>query len=687
MISVSQNNDSYVIILGLWLKGDFKMRAFDNHLLELLSSHNVTFFIPPYQRNYEWDKEQCEVFLHDIFETTRANRQGKNTEHFFGTVTYFQAESSAWGQPATLVLIDGQQRITTTMLFLIALRDTITDNTVADSIESDFLKNKKVADNSEYKIKLKQVESDWAIYCDIILQNEIPEKKKLSAVYRNYAYFCRELTRLKETNNLNLTDLINLGLMKFSVVTIELEPIRNKWENPQEIFESMNSLGKPLSLADLVRNYLLLGKTPTKQNTLYKKYWMQIEEQLPNQTSNFIRDYMQLKGNKSFKQATEKNYKELYANFKELFKNTEIEVLLSELSEYSFIYSCIVLGTDCGSKEINHQIADIKTIGATTTYSFIMELIHRWKQKKFTDKDLSDILDVLIIYLIRRRIVSLTMAENKVFPTLISKIDDVEKALDKKNSTFDIFAKQENSLRLPNDVEMKRIMQSMNFYNFRLAKFLFSLVEEKITKARPNKNDSNLQVEHIMPQTLDKAGKWQIDLGADYENIHQEYINNIGNLTLIRQNQELGNKSFSAKKVIYENNAGLQIAKTKITDQAYWNKESIINRQNWIIDYILSNILPIPDKMRRINNFVISGGKRLSFLELQIIGQNINYISDKSIVAKIIDDKKVEYEGTEWFLTTLTREIETRKGTVNASGAYQGAQYWEYDGVKLADIM
>lgn len=196
-----------------------------------------------------------------------------------------------------------------------------------------------------------------------------------------------------------------------------------------------------------------------------------------------------------------------------------------------------------------------------------------------------------------------------------------------------------------------------------------------------------MQVEHIMPQTLDKTGKWKIDLGADYENIHQEYINNIGNLTLIRQNQELGNKSFPAKKVIYENNAGLQIAKTKITDQAYWNKESIINRQNWIIDYILSNILPIPDKMRRTNNFVISGGKRLSFLELQIIGQNINYISDKSIIAKIVDDKKVEYEGEKWFLTTLTREIETRKGTVNASGAYQGAQYWEYDGVKLADIM
>ena len=137
-------------------------------LLGMLSNNDVTFYIPPYQRNYEWDNEQCLVFLEDIIKTARLNLKGQITEHFFGTVTYFQSEH-VFGQPDKLILIDGQQRITTTMLFLIALRDIIADESLKAFVDQKYLKNNNAVGEGEYKIKLKQVETDWESYKKIVL--------------------------------------------------------------------------------------------------------------------------------------------------------------------------------------------------------------------------------------------------------------------------------------------------------------------------------------------------------------------------------------------------------------------------------------------------------------------------------------------------------------------------------------
>ena len=262
------------------------------YLLTLLSNNDVTFFIPPYQRNYEWTDDQCEVFLDDIFKTYEKNKAGEKTEHFIGTVTYFQTES-VFGQPSKLVLIDGQQRITTAMLFLVALRDTIADQKLKRFIDSKYLRNENVDGDSEYKIKLKQVESDWASYRNIILGLDLSEKEKNSAVFRNYSYFKNRLSALQD-NGHQLQELIEKGLDRFSLITVQLEPDKNEWENPQEIFESMNSLGKPLSLADLVRNYLLLGLDADLQSEYYNRYWLHIEEKIPGVRMKLVTDYTDL---------------------------------------------------------------------------------------------------------------------------------------------------------------------------------------------------------------------------------------------------------------------------------------------------------------------------------------------------------------------------------------------------------
>lgn len=659
------------------------MIAQESKLLKLLSNNDVTFFIPPYQRNYEWTDEQCSVFLEDVIKTFTANSNGKNTEHFFGTITYFQTES-AFGQPNKLVLIDGQQRITTVMLFLVALRDILDDEAMINFINDKYLKNNNVSGDIEYKIKLKQVETDWEAYKNIILSEDLSNRAKNSAVGRNYRYFKNKLSDCIN-EGINLTTLIEKGLDKFSVITIELQPEKNEWENPQEIFESMNSLGKPLSLADLVRNYLLLGLNADTQNDLYNQYWMHIEKVIPGQVSNFIRDYMQAHEHRSFLKATGNNYKALYSLFKKNFSGKNAKDLLKDLSEYATIYSWLLTEDSCGNQQIDRKLQGLSQLNVTTAYSFLLVLLNAWKSNEFFDQDIIEILDAFLIYCLRKRLIALTAAENKFFPQLAAKIDDLKSASDKKKKMFEILSKQESNLRIPNDIELTRYLETMNFYNFRYNKFYLSLIEEKLTKSRPSQTDEKLQVEHIMPRTL--SDDWKRDLGNDYDSIHEELLNTIGNLTLIRHNQELGNKSFSEKKDIYDQKAGLQIARKEITNQTQWTGNEIRHRTEWITKYLLDEVLPIPDSMRKVNNFTQKEHRGLSFKDLELIGQDINFIDDPSFQAHVISDKEVEFEGKKWRLSPLTREIQTRRGKVNASGAYQGALWWAYDGNRLSDIM
>lgn len=659
------------------------MKPLSQKLLELLSDRDVTFFIPPYQRNYEWEKEQCEIFWNDIVQTVAENLEGRKAEHFFGTVTYFKDEDTVFGEPDKLILIDGQQRITTTMLFLVALRDVIKSDELKELIDSRYLKNERSTDESEYKIKLKQVETDWSAYRKIILQEDMNSREKDSYVYKNYLLFKTWINKYaKEHNSDGVAELIQLGLNCFSVITVQLEPAQNKWENPQEIFESMNSIGKPLSLADLVRNYLLMGHDSFKQEYYYKNYWLKIEETIPGQISNFIRDYMQVVLCEPCKKASETNYKELYSQFKNVFFiNGDPEGLLTRLVEYSSYYACLCCGSTTCDESIDGQLNDILALGATTSISFVMELICKWKREEITNQELLSILNVFKIYLYRRRILGLTAQENLQFPKLISYIDEICESLDKPSYLLHIISNLDFSMRIPNNDEIANYLETYNFYSFKYCGIFLKLIEETLTKSRPR--DGLIQIEHIMPQTLNH--RWEQDLGNNYEEIHQKYVNQIGNLTLIRHNQELGNKPFVEKKEIYENHAGLQIAKSMITNNRVWTENEIKKRSDWIINILLNDVLPIPDNMRHANNYALKERRGLSFEALDLIGETISFIEDPSYTAVVVSDNMVEFEGKKWRMSPLTRELYTRKGMCNKSGAYEGANHWQYDGVKLKD--
>ena len=656
----------------------------EKSLLQVLSNNDVVFFIPPYQRNYEWTNEQCDVFFHDVLKTAQQNDNQNKPKHFFGFITFVQI-ATPFVEPDKLVLVDGQQRITTTMLFLVALRDLIDDENLKKYIETKFLKNNNAINDSEYRIKLKQVETDWESYKKVILGEELTPVEKNSAIAHNYTFFLNKLKQLLQ-EGYDIKGLLDKGLARFDVITVELQPSINKWENPQEIFESMNSLGKPLSFADLVRNYLLLGMEPDKQTELYKDYWLHIEQELGENISNYIRDYMQYFKKAAFKKATESNYKELYRQFKEKFAGIDAEEILKCLCEASDLYSYLLPNHMVGIDIIDKVLNDLKVMRVTTAYSFLLAILIEWRKQKFTDQDVADIFDAFRIYIMRRRILKITQAENKVFPQFVNRVSELIEAPNKREKMFDILAHQENNLRLPNDVEIKAYLESANFYNFQYCKFYLAMIEEKITRSRPDITETVLQIEHIMPQTLNN--QWRMDLGDNADTIHQQYVNNIGNLTLIRYNQELGQKPFSEKKQTYNDKSGLQIARTDIIDCEVWDKNSILRRARWLIGQLLREVLPIPKEMRKTNNFSMNKKRHpLSFNELQLYDEIISFIPDPTIVAKVIDDKHVEFEGRLWKLTPLTKELLERRGQCNNSGNYPGSQYWQYEDVRLADIL
>lgn len=341
------------------------------------------------------------------------------------------------------------------------------------------------------------------------------------------------------------------------------------------------------------------------------------------------------------------------------------------------------MGESTGNPIVDLKLADLRSIDVTTTYSFLMVIMNEWDNDNLSAKEVNDILEAFIIYFLRRKMLRLTQGENKAFPRLIKKIPLLISNVDKKLKMFEILGNQENALRLPNDIEVRQQLQTMNFYNFSHCKFILSLIEESITKFRPAKTDKLLQVEHIMPQTLNDD--WIAMLGNENERVHQEYVHTIGNLTLIRHNQELGNKSFDEKKYLYINNAGLQIAKTNIVDCSKWTEEEIVRRRNWIIDYVLNEIIPLPDEMKTKNNFAKRQSRLYSLSEHGLIGKYITYIYDKNISVKVVGDRDVEFEGKKWKLSPLVRELETRRGKVNSSGSYSGPVYWEYNGINIVE--
>src|SRR5690554_7337850 len=295
------------------------MKTESHSINDVLAKNATSFFIPPFQRAYAWGRPEIDRYFSDIsriIDSELDSKQHDKLEHFFGTVV-IKEEKAGFANKS--VVVDGQQRLTTTLLFLIALRDTEEDETKRDFITQNYLTNN--SSSFQDKIKLKQVTKDWDSYRALINEEE-PKPGVISIAYNLLKRLILE--KKMRSPEVGFEQYI-IAIQRMNVAVIFLDERPFKGEDPQIIFETLNSLGKPLTLSDLVRNFVLLNMESEKQSNIYEKTWHpKIEEVLNDNSSKFFRDYLQYKTASSLKVVSDNNTKELYQQFKD-FVETSFE--------------------------------------------------------------------------------------------------------------------------------------------------------------------------------------------------------------------------------------------------------------------------------------------------------------------------------------------------------------------------
>jgi uncharacterized protein with ParB-like and HNH nuclease domain len=576
---------------------------------DVLSKNNTSFYIPPFQRAYAWRHQEVERFFSDIshiIDSERNNEEQDKREHFFGVLVF---KTEKLGFSSREVVVDGQQRLTTTLLMLIALRDSINDIGSKTEIENSFLKNS--ASTFGDKIKLKQVTSDWNAYRALIMNTaQIPAK-----VTDVYNWFFSKI----EEKDYTFAEYAT-ALSRLNVACVFLDEKPYKGEDPQIIFETLNSLGKPLEFADLIRNFILLGMDSDNQTEIFDKTWHpKIEEVLRENSSHFFRDYLQYKNSTYLKIVNENNTKELYAYFTDFVENkfdNDRQALVCDICRFAPWYKWIteanpnvaISSNANNNKTIIELLRNIfHVIKANAFKPLVLGFLEYHQDgidgKKLSDDRLIDALTVIRTYLIRRRILRLTQGENKGIARLCNEIYSNESLL--LNTTAELFgllSKVAYRLRIPNDSEINAELRRIDFYNglSKYSKLILGKIEEYISKVSVDFRDKKITIEHVMPQSVERDDTWKSEIGDDWESVHKSYVHNVGNLILTEFNSEMGNKPLADKKeklsksnLLYRND---------VLSRTTWNQNDIIAHQSEMVERFLA-AFPLPRHMQDANNW------------------------------------------------------------------------------------
>lgn len=513
------------------------MRGDAKPLVKFLEGADNRFIIPVYQRNYNWKLDNCKQLYNDLVKVIKNNRDS----HFFGSIVseLYEGHSSS-----EYLIIDGQQRITTISLLLLAVVNLAKEGVIEfetprllDKIWKTYLIDEYVEEN---KVRLKHVKHDSEAFLKILFEPK-EEYDQSSNVTQNYNYF---YNRIKEGHELT-PDEVYQAVTKLVIIDIFL----HKEDDAQLIFESLNSTGLELEEGDKIRNFVLMSLTPKVQEDFYKKYWHRIEKNTSYKVSTFIRDFLTLKQNRI------SSFKNIYADFKDYVEsnNFEIEETLKELCDFSIIYKNII-SNSIGDEKINTILSRINQLEMSVTYPFLLSLFQYAETNLIDKNEIKDILQVVEIYLFRRFITGVpTNALNKIFMTLHKDVLRLKKDTSSYYEVLKyILLSKTGSGQFPNDDDFIRSFSTKNLYHIvpKNREYLFERLETGNNLEHANiiekMREGVYTVEHIMPQTL--TPQWKNELGNDAEAIHKTWLHRIANLTLTAYNINYSNRSFTEKK-------------------------------------------------------------------------------------------------------------------------------------------
>lgn len=546
------------------------MKATEAKLLEFLKK-SPQFVIPIYQRAYSWTEKECKQLWDDIL------RCGKNQDisaHFIGSVVYVEQGIYSVSSQTPLLVIDGQQRLTTITLLIAALTEILGDEEPIEDfskakLRGYYLTNPLESGEKFYKLILSQ--TDELSLKAIINGTEQPDKESIR-VTENYSLFKKWLAAEKD-----LAPVCN-GLAKLMVVDISLS---REQDNPQLIFESMNSTGKELTQADLIRNYILMGLKPELQIKLYEQYWRPMELSFGQDAYSshfdwFMRHYLTVKTGQIPK------IQEVYDQFKAYSRRPDVadkgvEYLVSEISNYANYYCAMALGKEIDSV-LQVAFHDLRELKVDVAYPLLLELYADYKNQVLPQEDFVQSVRLVESYVFRRAVCGIpTNSMNKTFATMGKSLKK-DRYLESLKAAFLLLPSYR---RFPKDEEFQRELKLKDLYNFRNRSYWLRRMENYGRKERVPVDDYT--VEHVMPQsdnTLEKVPDvWKTELGNEWERVWETYRHTLGNLTLTGYNSEYSNNAFCKKR---DMEGGFKYSPLKMNDgiaaEEVWNEQAINNR-------------------------------------------------------------------------------------------------------------
>lgn len=547
------------------------MKAVETNLLKFLQG-TKQFIIPIYQRKYSWTINQCRQLWNDI---VRAAEDEEVKGHFVGSIVYIERGLYQISSVPQLLVIDGQQRMTTLTLFLLALGKAIEESGQTWDITKKKIMNYYLVNNEEdgdlyHKLILTKSDKDTLI--NLVLDKKLPEEYSVR-VMENFNFFLESI----KNSGIDLNKL-NKGISKLIVVDISLD---RDHDNPQLIFESLNSTGLDLSQADLIRNFVLMRLEPKEQTDLYTEYWYPMERSFGNLNDSaifdrFMRDYLTVKTGKI------PNIQDVYSVFKDYVYQQDgqsVHEIVADIYRFSKYFVYLAFQTE-KDKGINQVLEDINTLKVDVSYPFLLEIYDDYVQESLPKEDFISILKLVEAYVFRRAICGVpTNSLNKTFAT-------ISKEIDKSNyleSTIVAFLNKDSHRRFPKNEEFINELTVKDVYNFRTRNYLLRKLENFNRKEIVD--IESYTIEHIMPQNPNLSVEWRQDLGTDWEEIQNTYLHTLGNLTLTRYNSELSDKPFTVKRDMDGGFADSPLRLNRgLGKLSVWNKDEITKRARSLAD-------------------------------------------------------------------------------------------------------
>lgn len=573
-------------------------------LHEFMEGHKIQLEIPVYQRNYDWRQENCEQLLNDLVKLAKSD--AKN--HFFGSIVSIKDDYSD-----NRIIIDGQQRLTSVSLLLLAAikavcvkNMTIISQSRLDEAFEIFLQAKYCNNHEKRNIKLVPIENDLLAYDKVFvystsLSTDEHVLELDSNMTRNFKYFYNRLS--KNIEDLSFDELLN-ALERLLIIDINLDA----YDDAQLIFESLNSTGLALTEADKVRNYLLMRLSPEEQQECFENYWLKIEELTANDPSKFLRPYLTIKQSLSRLEKKDK----LYLQFKKDFKGKDQKAVLQDMLKYATYYQ-LVNEAKFDNAKLSRKMSHICNTNIDTVHVFFMSFLDYAYEHQLSVDEIWNVIDVIENFLARRLICGVNSnALTGIFCSLhkdvLKSINEYHEAGRQLNySYFDILVyhllRRKGAQIWPRDEQFINGIKTSNIYegNKHIKRFFF----ERLENSMPGEyNDviadiesGNATIEHIMPQTL--KYDWHSILGPRYQEIYDKYLHTFANLTLTGINSKLSNHSFTVKRDGRSGTTGegYKDSKYRLTRSVsacqQWTEKELEARANEMVETFLK-LYPLP---------------------------------------------------------------------------------------------